>query len=253
MAATLELLTSLASRSVSDARVRPYGIEVADLEIDFDAPRPIVVTRLLAACLRGREDELWSLPVQIRILLLLGISELSIVAPVEVHLACGCGETAVVELSAAELADFAESRRREPLVAQANGPRVRLRLPTGRDQLRWAQLAAGEPSARDVLAALVIDGELTDDLVVAVDRLLGEVDPLVELEVTSTCPACHAALARPVDLERIALTRLRHARAGLLAQVHALAATYHWTEATIAALPAWRRAEYAALVEARRA
>lgn len=253
MAASLELLTSLASRNVSDARVRPYGIAVADLEIDFDAPRPIVVTRVLAACLHGTEDELWKLPVQTRILMLLAISELSVIAPVEVHLACACGETAVVELAAAELAEFAEARRREALVVEADDQRVRVRLPTGRDQLRWAQLAAREPSARDVLATLVVEGELTDELVVAVDRLLCEVDPLVELEVSSTCPGCHAALARPVDLERIALTRLRHARGGLLAQVHALAATYHWTEATIAALPAWRRAEYAALVEARRA
>lgn len=253
MAATLELLTSLASRSVAGARVRPYGIEVADLEIDFDAPRPLVVTRLLASCLNGRDDELWSLPVQTRILLLLGISELSVVAPVEVHLACGCGATAVVELSASELAEFAASRRRDALVAELGGERVRVRLPTGRDQLHWAQLATRDPSAREVLATLVVEGELTDELVVAVDRVLGDADPLVELEVSSTCPACDVPLARPVDLERIALTRLRHARAGLLAQVHTLASTYHWTEATIATLPAWRRAEYASLVEARRA
>lgn len=251
MAASLDFLTSFASRSVADARVRPYGIDVADLEIDFDGPRPIVVTRVLTACLRGREDELWGLTVATRLLLLLGLSELSVVTPVEAHVACTCGETAVIEFSAAELANFAASHRREPLIAEADGARVRLRLPTGRDQLRYAQLTDSTTIARDVIEALVVDGELTEALVVAADRALGDADPIVELELTTTCPACGAELSQIVDVERIALTRLRHARAALLAQVHALASAYHWTEATIAMLPAWRRAEYAAILEAR--
>ncbi len=248
---TLAFLTSLASGSVAGARVRPYGIDVADLEIDFDAPRPIVVTRVLAACLRGREDELWAASVQTRILLLLALSEVSLAAPVEAHLACRCGETAVIELSAAELASFVASRRRDRVIAEANGERVELRLPTGRDQLRWAQLGDRMDVARAVLETLVVEGELTDALLVAADRALGEADPIVELEVTSACPACGTALSQIIDLERISLTRLRHARAGLLAQVHVLASTYHWTEAAIAALPSWRRAEYAALVQPR--
>lgn len=249
---TVDLITSLASRSLTGAKVRPFGIDIADLEIDFDAPRPIVVTRVLAACLRGSEDELWDLAVQTRILLLLGISELSLAPPIEVHLACACGETAAIELSAAEIASFAASRRRDELVVEMDGASVRLRLPTGRDQLCWAQLAANGDVARQVLEALVVEGELSDALVIAADQLLSAADPLVEFELCSTCPACGAGLERPVDLERIALTRLRHARRGLLDQVHLLASSYHWTEATIATLPAWRRIEYAALVEARR-
>jgi hypothetical protein len=249
--ATLDFLTSLASRSVAGARVRPYGIDVADLDIDFEAPRPIVVTRVLAVCLHGRDEEIWDLTVQTRALLLLGLSELSLVAPVEAHLACACGNPAVIELSTSELASFAASRRREPLIAEADGARVQLRLPTGRDQLQWARLADSPTVAREVIDALVVEGELTDSLVVAADRVLGDADPIVELELSSTCPSCRTELSRVIDLERIALTRLRHARAALLAQVHALASTYHWTESTIAALPVWRRAEYAAIIEAR--
>jgi hypothetical protein len=242
----LAFVTSFARSAIHGARVRPFGLDVSDLDVDFDAPRAHVATRVIAACTRCDDAAALALTIQVRTLLLLGISELSLAEPVEAHLKCTCGETAVVELGMAELAAFAADRRRDELVARAGGRAVTLRLPTGRDQLRWAQLGEHD-IARSVLADLVIDGELTDELVVAADALLSEVDPLIELELESTCPACGTAVSRPVDLERIALTRLRNARRILLEQVHALASAYHWTETTIAALPAWRRAEYAAL------
>lgn len=249
----VEFLMSFARRSIASARVRPFGVEVADLEIDFDAPRAITATRALALCLRCDEDAVWPLTLQARILLLLGLSELSLADPAEVHVKCACGETAIVELSAAELARFAAERHRDELVVRADGAEATLRLPTGRDQLRWAQLDPGGDVARTVMSDLVVAGErpLSDALVAAADALLTEVDPLVELEVETTCPRCATALSRQVDIEGIALTRLRNARRVLLEQVHALAATYHWTEGTIAALPAWRRAEYSALIAAR--
>lgn len=249
---SIEFLTSVATRTVAGARLRPYGIAVGDLDVDFDAPRPIVVTRVLAACVGGSDDDLWALPVQTRILLALAISEISVDAPIEARITCTCGETAVIELATAELASFAEERRRDELVVEADGARARLRLPTGRDQLRWAQLATGTDVAGAVFSQLVIEGALTDALVSAADKLLSDADPLVEFELSSRCNACDAALSRTVDLERIALTRLRYARRGLLDQVHALASTYHWTETAIAALPAWRRVEYASVIEARR-
>lgn len=242
----IDFLTSFARRSVGGARVRPYGLDVADLAIDFDAPRPIVATRVLAACLRCDEEAVWALAVQTRILLLLGISELSLADPIEAHLPCTCGATAIVELATDELARFADERHRDDLTVGG----ITLRLPTGRDQLRWAQLAGSDDVARTVTSELA--GErLSDALVAAVDALLSEVDPLIELELESACPSCDKPLARQIDLERIALTRLRNARRVLLQHVHAIASTYHWTETTIAELPAWRRAEYAALAEAR--
>lgn len=242
----IDFLTSFARRSVGGARVRPYGLDVADLAIDFDAPRPIVATRVLAACLRCDEEAVWALAVQTRILLLLGISELSLADPIEAHLTCTCGATAIVELATDELARFADERRRDDLTVGG----ITLRLPTGRDQLRWAQLAGSDDVARTVMSELA--GErLSDALVAAADALLTEVDPLIELEVESACPNCTKPLTRQIDLERIALTRLRNARRVLLQHVHAIASTYHWAESTIAELPAWRRAEYAALAESR--
>jgi hypothetical protein len=240
--AVTDFVMSFTRSTIAAPRLRPYGAEVIDLEIDFDAPRWHVATRVLAACLGCDEAAIRALTVQKRILLLLGISELSLADPVEAHLACTCGETAIVELGTQDLAEFAAARSRDEIVVSA----VTLRLPTGEDQVRWARLDAPH-SARAVLDDLVVSGELSDELVARADALLSEVDPLIELEVESACPRCGAALSRHVDIELMALTRLRNARRILLEQVHALAATYHWTEAAIAALPSWRRAEYAAL------
>ena len=244
----IDFLTSFARRSVAGARVRPFGLDVADLAIDFDAPRPLVATRVLAACLRCDDEAVWALTVQTRILLLLGISELSLADPIEAHLRCTCGATAIVELATDELARFADERHRDDLTVAG----LTLRLPTGRDQLRWAELAGSDDVTRTVMSELAGERLLSDALVAAADALLTEVDPLIELEVESACPSCDKPLSRQIDLERIALTRLRNARRVLLEHVHAIASTYHWTESTIAELPAWRRAEYAALAEARR-
>lgn len=248
----IDFVTSFARSTVDGARVRPYAVEVADLDVDFDAPRALVTSQLLAACLRCDDAAVWALTLQSRILLLLGISEISLADPIEAHLRCECGANAVVELSAGELAEFAFQRRRDELIARAGQHSVTLRLPTGRDQLRWAQLDPASDQVRSVLADLVVAGELVDELVVAADALLTEADPLIELEVETSCPTCGAHLARPVDLEQIALTRLRNARRVLLHHVDAIASTYHWTEAEIAKLPAWRRGEYAELVTAGR-
>jgi len=249
----IEFVTAFAGKNVDGARVRPYAVDVADLAIDFDAARAVVATRVIAACLRCSEDTVWSLAIRDRILLLLGLAELSLPDPVEAHIKCRCGEVAVIELGADELERFAARRQRDDLIARAGDATVTLRLPTGRDQLRWAAIDDDGNIARTVLSELVIAGErpLSDALLAAADALLSEVDPLVELTVESSCPGCATALAMVVDLERIALTRLRNARRALLEEVHTLATTYHWSEATIAELPAWRRAEYAALAAAR--
>ncbi len=247
----VEVVMALARGRIADVRPRPFGADVADLDVDFDDARVQVAARVLARCLGCDERAVQALVVQERILLLLGISEISVAEPVEAHLSCTCGHVAVVELATAELVRFASERQREELVVRDGDAAATLRLPTGDDQLRWAGHATSQDLQLAVLQDLVVDGELSDELAPLADELLSEVDPLIELQVDSTCPSCGAVVSRQVDVERIALTRLRHARRILLEQVHAIAARYHWTESTIAALPAWRRAEYAALARAR--
>jgi hypothetical protein len=52
-----------------------------------------------------------------------------------------------------------------------------------------------------------------------------------------------------VDLEALALVRLRAVQRKLVDAVHRLALAYHWTETEILALPSWRRERYLALID----
>ena len=246
----LAFVTSFARSAIDGARVRPYGLDVADLDVDFDAPRAHVATRVhreVPALRRGggvAAHDPGAAPVAARTQRAVDRGARRGASRVPVR------KLAVIELGMEELARFSAERHRDDLIARAGDHAVTLRLPTGLDQLRWARLERG--NERSVLADLVVEGELTDELVVAADALLAEADPLIDLEIESSCPACGTHLARVIDLERIALTRLRNARRMLLEQVHALASMYHWSEATIGALPPWRRAEYASLAPGRR-
>jgi hypothetical protein len=237
-------IAMLATRhGIEPARVRAFGSEARDLDIHFDAPRAVVVTELLASCLGVEPAALWELPISSRVLLLVATSELT-APPIELYFDCACGEQAELELTAAELAAFSNSRARASIEVAG----LRLRLPTGRDQLRWTVLAASdehEALARRVLVDLVVDGgELDDAALPLVDRALAEADPLVELRLDTVCPACDAPLTKEVDLEAIGLARLRHVQRMVLDDVHVLASAYHWSEQHIASMPAWRRDEY---------
>jgi hypothetical protein len=244
-----DAIATVAARSgVEPAFVRTFATEARDLDIDFHAPRAVVVTEILTACLGVDAPRLWDLPISSRVLLLIAVSERN--APhIELYFDCECGEQAELELTALELAEFSASRASTSLDVPDSG--VRLRLPTGRDQLRWTVIAAsGDESelARRVLEDLVVAGELTDALVPALDRVLADADPLVELRLDTVCPACATPLSKEIDLEAIGISRLRYQQRLVLEDVHVLASAYHWTEEHIARMPAWRREEYRALL-----
>ncbi|MGE0397135.1 MAG: hypothetical protein AB7T06_10480 [Kofleriaceae bacterium] len=231
--------------------MRPYGTVAEDLEVDFTSARAVVVTELLARCLEREAEELWDLPISKRSLLLVAVSEQT-APPIEVHLSCACGEASELTLTSAELAEFAAERAKDPRVGE-----LRLRVPTGRDQLRWTALAAenDETLKERVLLDLVVDAPAAIDpaMLPLIDKALGEIDPLVELRVDSTCSACGAPVSIGVDLEAIAISRMRKIQRDFVEDVHHLARAYHWSEADIARMPVWRRSEYLALLGKARA
>ena len=78
---------------------------------------------------------------------------------------------------------------------------------------------------------------------------LDAADPLVRAAVEAACPDCGRTSEHEMDLAGFVLARLARAQDALLETVHLLASRYHWSEAEILALPAWRRARYVALLE----
>lgn len=87
-------------------------------------------------------------------------------------------------------------------------------------------------------------GELPPAVAAAVAEALAELDPLAEVLLDLGCPACGRAWQGRLDVA-LSLTRSLDAAAGtLLAEVHALARDYGWSEAAILALSPARRRTY---------
>lgn len=241
---------------------RRYGLVRADLDIDFNAvPRAKVVTALLALCLQytdGRNIDaatLWEWSVATRLQGLLAIA-FATTGPITSAVAtcshADCGERIELELA---LADFALSTGeliewRTPLEQQAS-----VRLPAGSDQLAWyahsrdcGKVATGWLARRLITrldaATPAADWQLPADWLAPLGAALDNADPLTALSVKARCPACATQLDVEVDLEVLLLEDLRRQQNALLDEIQQIADRYHWSEAEIVALPAWRRARY---------
>src|SRR5216684_183909 len=92
--------------------LRRFGTRLDDLDADFDAARPYVITDLLARCAREpgqvNEDWLWDLPAGRRIAAVLALAGLSGVRQFDVDVACAkCGLAVEVTLGLEELLETA--------------------------------------------------------------------------------------------------------------------------------------------------
>jgi hypothetical protein len=135
--------------------------------------------------------------------------------------------------------------------AEAPGPAVRFRIPTVADLL--AAQSAGR-SAADVLSARCVEAPgISQRLAKRLDRALSTVAPSLNDLVGGTCPACGQQVTLRFDPASYVLADLRQAFSGIHADVHAIAATYGWSEQAILALPRLRRRQYVALIAAQRA
>jgi hypothetical protein len=239
--------------------LRSFSAAPEALEVDFAASQaPQLVTALLRTCLRGEphEEELWALPVGVRLQYLLAILAAEGERALWAQLRCAndrCGEAIEVDLSPEELIALATEHADDLASIVVDGRRVAVRRPTGADQIVWHnQSFADEREARFAVVADLteLESAALDDLIVAsVEETLSDADPLVSLRVDVVCPYCDERRTYDVDLVGLVLARFRERQERLLAEVHALASHYHWTETEILAIPAERRATYLALVE----
>jgi hypothetical protein len=165
-----------------------------------------------------------------------------------------CGEMIELDIELAAFLNRDETRSFDWSPEPAR--MLHVALPTGEDQKKW--LNRGETAPRAMARQLVqsVDGcpppgdwQIPEAWVDGLAAELEQGDPLTALELEARCPACGAALSVEFDLETELLRGFAARQSRTLQQVHRLASVYHWSEAEILRLPAWRRNYYLSRLE----
>jgi hypothetical protein len=257
-----------ARRAVEDLAIRPFGICEGDLNIDFNQPnRPLLITELLYLCTVGKRkmptEFFWELSIGKRVQCLLTLALAGRGNDFELQFKCqekSCNQGLEFELSLSEIAELQQQADdRENVSVEFNGKRVELRLPTGLDQLAWLKKSYKDEdeAAFEMISALapgqsekafVFNGQRRE-WVEAISDAMADSDSLVNFNVNALCPDCGLENQFGVDLESLALKRLRAAQKEMLAMVHRLASRYHWSEREIFSVPQWRRSFYLSLID----
>ncbi len=159
-----------------------------------------------------------------------------------------------IELSLTDILGSVQVGQEERILAVHEDERAVVRRPTARDQLVWLRQSfpSEEEAVAEIAGTLIVDGpegKPSRGLLAEIQKTLDHHDPLVQFTVTVRGPDCDCEQVHKIDLAELALSRMRVVQAGLLEQVHRLAGAYHWPEAEIVAMPAWRREQYIELLD----
>jgi hypothetical protein len=244
-----------------------------------DDPGPILVTRLLARCVRriGSLEPVTE-PVMRRLLiadrqyLLLKLRELTFGSRVEGTLYCPwpqCAAKVDLDFSTADVPvkrceNIAPSYRielsPEAAVDDAGAEQrvLTFRLPNGEDEELLAPTLAGNPAqalTRLLERCIVTPQAGQDPAAAAVARLSArarwEIEqamedraPAVDLDMALVCAECGRGFTAPFHLQDFLFGELQISRDLLYRQVHYLAYHYHWNEREIMEMPRAKRLTY---------
>ncbi|HKC66426.1 MAG TPA: hypothetical protein VKB86_22475 [Pyrinomonadaceae bacterium] len=253
--------------------LRPFGLYESDLNVNFNrAARPLLVTEILQCCTRdarGRAVDqgfFWEMTIGKRIECLLKIISSTDAREINVTFHCAneaCGQELETEMAVSEICALQdEAYMTEHVPIRVEDASLSLRRPKARDQMAWlkssfrdeeaamkAMLLTLLPTETDEQRALIEVKAHYDEWIQSIDRAMEEHDPLVNFTLLSQCPYCEEENLCEIDLEELALGRLRLAQLRLLESVHRLATHYHWSEQQVFSVPYWRRAYYLGLIE----
>jgi hypothetical protein len=250
-------------RRLDHGELRPLsGHEEEWLARDRGLPGPVMATRLLESCLVAvggapvTADLVRQLLVGDRDYLLLALRRMTLGDHFQGVLECpACDAKMDISFSAADVR--VEPRPQQAAsytvdVQSADGSRrtIRFRLPTGGDQ--EAILGLDTPAAVEALIqrCVVDDGGAalaaaeSQAVIEAMDRLA----PQLDIELDLTCPECDHVFVAPFDATTFFLHEMAINGAQLLRETHALALSYHWSEADILSLGRDRRRAYLGLL-----
>jgi hypothetical protein len=236
--------------SVTRLFTRPFGHSAADLDVAFACAVPEAsTTTLLAACTGcdAATVQGWSLARRLQALLDIRLAD-DPDAQLPALLRCAaCGQRFELELALAQCRAPVDE---QPLDWTApDGQHVQLRLPTAADVQTWWQQGLHDKSRIAAALLLTPQAALPQDWLAPLAEALAQRDPFTALQVPASCPDCGHVNAADIDLEALLLADFAARQRRLLDDVATLARAFHWSEAQILALPAWRRAHYIARLE----
>ena len=171
----------------------------------------------------------------------------------------GCGERMELRFSITAFLDGANPDAPRGVRPSEDDPRwflldgsaesaVRFRLPSVEDQLQ----VMGKPQASSMLARRCIDaGNGSARTVARAERAMEALAPLVSRPLAGICPGCGEQMTAPLNVPRLLMDELQISAASIHDEIHAIASTYHWDEASILAMPRRRRGAYAETIRLR--
>ncbi len=90
--------------------------------------------------------------------------------------------------------------------------------------------------------------QIPEFILETVSRYMTELDPITDMELELTCPACTCVWNAIFDIVSYFWTEINAWAYRILAEVHIIASVYGWKEADILAMSPWRRQIYLEMI-----
>jgi hypothetical protein len=159
-----------------------------------------------------------------------------------------CGEAMEFTLHAHELLAAAPSSLPEHVEVNTAEFSAAFRLPSIADSEAAARVPAAQrrrfPLKQCLAGGCEPEGGWPEEFIAAAAQAMSTVDPLGDLSMSLTCPACAHGWNAAFDSGDFLWSELHAWATRLMQEVAALAAAYGWTEPEILALPPHRRRFY---------
>jgi len=245
------MLHALSAHELLEAWERGRGRPLAQRALGF----------LTAACRGVSYEDLSELTVGQRDALLFSLRRQTFGSDIKCRASCpNCGEALELNFDMADLplprlpATTGERQFAEPATYALGEYTVCFRLPNAADLVAASEahdvaearqtilrrccgqcLRNGEPAVVDELPEAVIE---------ALSQRLAAADPLADLQLAMSCPACQEAWKTSFDIVAFFCGELEQWARRVLWEVHVLAAAHGWSEQDILRMSPWRRQAY---------
>jgi hypothetical protein len=170
---------------------------------------------------------------------------------------CACSERMEIEFSVSTLLHQVHPRTPNRVLPSATRSgwltlpekHVTFRLPVLKDQLDALESTSPYAQLEQRCIELTVesahpDARLSVRSTAIVERAMEAMAPTVSRPIAGACAACGASVTLQLHVPSLVLNELRASASGVHREVHTIAATYHWQESLILALPQIRRQAY---------